>query len=358
MQYLLLSLFALCLLTACEKPEEAPPPPRPALVMTVGATAVETDLTLVGEVRPRYESAQGFRVPGKIIERLVDMGAHVSKNQVLARLDAVDNQLNANAAAAEVQSQQANYELAVAEVARQRQLFDKKFISAAALDIKEAELKTASARLAKAKAQAHVSGNQTQYSELKADREGVVTYIQAEPGQVVASGDPIVRIADTEHVDVRVAVPESRLAEVKPQAKVNLNLWADRQKKYNGVVREIAPLADSATRTFMVRITVQDANADINLGMTVGVQFQYFKAENDSDLLIPSTALTATAGKTQVWVIDADNRAHPREVEAGDFREDGVLIRHGLHVGETIVIAGVHTLNTDQLVRPVKEGKP
>ena len=358
MQYLTLSLFALCLLTACGNPEEAPPPPRPALVMTVGATSVETDLSLVGEVRPRYESAQSFRVPGKIIERLVDMGAHVSKNQVIARLDAVDNQLNANAAAAEVQSQQANYELAVAEVTRQRQLFDKKFISAAALDIKEAELKTASARLAKAKAQAHVSGNQTQYSVLKADREGIVTYIQAEPGQVVASGDAIVRIADTEHVDVLVAVPESRLAEVKPQAKVSLYLWADRQKKYNGVVREIAPLADSATRTFMVRITVLDANPDINLGMTVGVQFQYFKAENNSGLLIPSTALTATAGKTQVWVIDADNHAQPREVEAGAFREDGVLIRNGLHVGETIVIAGVHTLNKDQLVRPVLEEKP
>lgn len=352
----LLALIVLAgfLLAGCDKPVETPAPPRPALVMVVAGNATDTAMSLVGEVRPRYESSQGFRIAGKIIERLVETGAKVSKGQAIARLDATDSQLNAAAASAEVLSAEASHALAVAEVARQRQLFAKKFISASALDIREAELKASSARLAKAKAQANISGNQTHYTTLTADRDGVVTFIQAEPGQVVESGDPIVRIADTHTLEVQVAVPESRMAEVKPQAPVLLRLWADKQKTYAGVVREIAPAADSATRTFNVRVAIHDADAAIKFGMTAGVQFPHPGASDDTSVLIPSSALTSSNGKSQVWVIDANNRAQPREVEAGPFREDGVLIRSGLKAGETIAIAGVHTLAKDQLIRPVE----
>jgi len=358
MRHLLFGLLALILLVACEKPVEPPPPPRPALVMQVADSATETAMSLIGQVQPRYESAQGFRIAGKIIERRVEMGARVSKGQVIARLDATDSQLNAAAAAAEVASAEASHALAVAEVARQRQLFAKKFISASALDIKESELKESSARLAKVKAQANISGNQTQYTTLTADRDGVVSFIQAEPGQVVAAGDVIVRIADTHTVDVLVAVPESRMAEVKLQAPVLLKMWADQQKTYTGIVREIAPTADAATRTFNVRITLENTDAAVKFGMTAGVRFAAPSTANDSSVLIPSRALTANNGKSQVWVIDANNHAQPRMVETGAFREDGVVIRSGLSTGETIAIAGVHTLTKDQLVRPVMETKP
>ncbi|MDD5271743.1 MAG: efflux RND transporter periplasmic adaptor subunit [Methylovulum sp.] len=358
MRHLRFGLLAFILLAGCEKTVDPPPPPRPALVMKVGAGATDTAMSLVGEVRPRYESAQGFRIAGKIIGRRVEMGARVNKGQVIAQLDATDTQLNAAAASAEVVSAEASHALALAEVARQRQLFAKKFISASALDIKESELKASSARMAKAQAQANISGNQTQYTTLTADREGVVTFIQAEPGQVVAAGDIIVRIADTHTVDVLVAVPESRMAEVKLHAPVLLKMWVDRQKTYTGVVREIAPEADSATRTFNVRITLENTDASVKFGMTAGVGFQGLESTSAVGLLVPGSAVTASDGKTQVWVIDGNNRAQPREVEAGPFREDGVLIRSGLSTGEIIAIAGVHTLNKDQLIRPVMGAKP
>jgi RND family efflux transporter MFP subunit len=323
--------------------------------MVVGAKASANAMTLVGEVRPRYESRQGFRIDGKIIERKVDVGARVKKGQIIARLDPADTRLNATAALADVHAAEADYALAEAEVARQRQLFTKKFISASALDIREAQLKTARARLEQVKAQAHVSGNQSQYADLTADRDGVVTLIHAEPGQVVESGEAVVSIADTKATDVLVAVPESRMAEVKLNAAVVIKMWADQQKTYTGVVREIAPSADSSTRAFNVRITLNDADESVKPGMTAGVKFDHPADQQTAEFLIPASALTEINGKKTVWVIDADNKAQPRVVIAGLYREDGVLISDGLQAGEKIAIAGVHTLIKDQQVKPVIE---
>ena len=350
-----LGFVLLPLLSACEKPTDQPPPPRPALILVVGAKAAVTAMTLVGEVRPRFESSQGFRINGKIIERKVDVGDRVNKGQVLARLDAADTNLSAAAAQADVRSAEASRNLAAAEVARYRQLISKHFVSASALDIKEAELKSATARLAQITAQANVSGNQMQYTNLTADRAGVITMIQAEPGQVVEAGDKIVQIADTQTIEVLLAVPESRISEVQLNAKVVLKLWADQQTIYSGMVREISPSADPATRAFNVRVAIQDADDAVKLGMTARVKFNPQIAQESAGFLIPSSALTENNGKKTVWVIDANNKAQSRTVETGQFGEDGVLISSGLQTGEKIAIAGVHTLIKDQVVKPVLE---
>jgi len=347
------------LLAACDKPPPPVQPPRPALVMVVGAKAAANAMALVGEVRPRYESSQGFRINGKVIERKVDVGARVKKGQVIARLDAADTNLSTAAAQADVRAAEASHALAMAEVERQRQLFAKKFISASALDIREAELKTSSARLAQVRARANVTGNQTLYTNLTADRDGVVTMIRAEPGQVVQAGEAVAQIADTNEIEVLVAVPESRMAEVKLNATVTVKMWANRQKAYTGIVREIAPAADSATRVFNVRVSIKDADEAVKLGMTAGVKFNQQAiqqgVQQDAALLIPTGALTEINGKKTVWVIDANNKAQPREVVAGQFREDGVLIVSGLQAGEKIAIAGVHTLIKNQQVKPIVE---
>ena len=356
MKNLLLLFFVL--LTACEKVPQPLQPPRPALVMVVGEKSLSSVMALVGEVRPRYESSQGFRVAGKIIERKVDVGAVVKKGQLIARLDAADANLSAVAAIADVRAAEASHALAVAEVERQRQLFAKKFISASALDIREAELKSSNARLAQVKAQASVSSNQTQYANLRADRDGVVTMIRAEPGQVVEAGEAIVHIANTKEVEVLVAVPESRMAEVKLNNAVTIKMWADQQKRYAGMVREIAPAADSSTRAFNVRVMIQGADEAVKLGMTAGVKFSGTALEQAAELLIPSSALTEINGKKLVWVIDANNRAQPREVISGQFTENGVPIISGLQVGEKIAIAGVHTLIKNQQVKPVVGSQP
>lgn len=352
-KYLLSLPVTLFLLSACTKPTEPPPPPRPALVMIVGKTASNSAIVLVGEVKSRYESNQGFRIAGKIIERKVDVGTIVKKGQLLARLDAADTNLGVNAAVADVRVAEANRALAQSDVERQRQLVNKKFISQSALDKYEAELKTADARVNQAKAQAAVSGNQSRYAALLADRNGVVTQIRAEPGQVVQAGEMVAQIADTTKIEALVAVPESRVAKIKLGDIATLKLWAsqatDPEKTYNGRVREIAPAANSATRAFDVRVAFSDADTAVKLGMTAGVRFA---GDEPANLIIPTVALTQINGKNNVWVIDKKGVANPREVTAGQFSEEGVLITNGLQSGEMIAIAGVHTLVKGQQVQP------
>lgn len=350
--FLLLAGF----LQACEKPIEPPLPPRPALVTVVGKTAIDKAMVLVGEVKSRYESNQGFRIKGKIIERKVDVGSFVKKGQILARLDATDMNLNAQAAAADVRAAEANYALAETEVERQRKLVEKKFISQSALDVKEAELKTAAARVQQAKAQAAASGNQSRYTALVADRDGVVTQIRAEPGQVVDAGELVAQVADTKQIEVLVSVPESRMAKLKTGDKVAIKLWASQatnpEKAYEGRVREIAPAASSATRAFDVRVAFMTVDDAVKLGMTAGVKFADTASSN---MMIPISALTQVNGNSTVWVIDKNGVAMPRTVTTGQFTEDGVPISSGLQAGEMVAIAGVHTLIKGQKVQPKVE---
>lgn len=341
--------------SACERSVESPLPPRPALVVIVGESTASDAMVLVGEVKSRFESNQGFRIKGKIMERKVDVGSLVKKGQTIARLDASDTNLSAAAAQADVRAAEANYALAKAEVERQRQLVNKKFISQSALDKYEAELKTADARVNQAKAQAAVSGNQSRYTALVADRDGVITQIHAEPGQVVDTGEMVAQIADTRQIEVLVAVPESRMAGLKVGDNVTIKLWADREKTYNGKVREIAPAASSTTRAFDVRVAFGDADEAVKLGMTAGVRFAQDKAK---EIMIPSAALTQLNGKNSVWVINKDGIASPRLVTAGQYAENGVMITSGLQAGEMVAIAGVHTLIKGQKVQPKIEAAP
>jgi len=340
-------------LLACSKPVEPPSPPRPALVLIAGQGSTGTAMGLVGEVRPRYESAQGFRIAGKIVARQVEIGSQVRRGQVLARLDAADTGLTAQASQADVRAAEADNELAVAELERQRQLYVKKFISKSALEIHEAQFKSANARLQQARAQAAVSGNQSRYTALIADRDGVVTDILAEPGQVVAAGEVIARVADLKQMEVIVAVPESRMRGLKVGMPVTVRLWAENEKVYQGKIRELAPAADTATRTFQVRVTLIDADEVVRLGMTAGVKFV---GEEEPALLLPTAAVTQRDGKSMVWVVNAKNQVEARIVQTGAYREDGVLVTAGLSAGAKVVVAGVHILKQGQVVRPVLSG--
>lgn len=347
--------FAL-ILVACERPVEPAPPPRPALVVMVGESAANEAMVLVGEVKSRYETNLGFRINGKIIERKVDVGSTVKKGQVLARLDATDTNLSAQAASADVRAAEASHALARAEVERQRTLFTKKFISQSALDIREAELKTSAARVSQVRAQAAVSGNQSRYTVLVADRDGVITQIRAEPGQVVGASEMVVQIVDTKQIEVLVAVPESRMGNVKVGDTAEVKLWAsqatDSERTYTAKVREIAPAATSSTRAFDVRVAISDTDDALKLGMTAGVRFAQIEADK---IIIPATALTQMNGKNSVWVINKEGIANSREVTAGQFTENGIVISSGLKTGEMVAIAGVHTLLKGQKVKPIFE---
>jgi len=356
MKYLFIFMSTL-ILSACDKPQPAQQTPRPALVVTVGNETAAAPTILVGEVRSRFESAQGFRIAGKIIERRVDVGNIVKQGQLLARLDNVDTGLSSQAAYAQVKAAEADLALAQAELDRQRQLYERKFVSSQALDIQEAQFKSAAARVKQARAQAAVTGNQSRYTDLLAERDGVVTEIRAEPGQVVEAGEVIARIAVPVNMEVAIGVPESRMTGIEVDTPAEVRLWADPSKVYQGKVRELAPAADSITRTFQVRVALPEADSSVRLGMTAGVRFYH---QDSNDLLLPTPAVTERDGQHVVWVVDPQSgQVHPRPVQTGAFREDGVIVRQGLQKGEQVVVAGVQTLIPGQVVRPTPvESRP
>lgn len=349
-----LGLVLLVIVTGCKDEVQKVIPPRPALVMVVSDVAVTDAMSLVGEVRPRYESIQGFRIGGKIVERNVNIGDTVHKGQVLVKLDPSDVQFSASADEADVRAAEADRVLASTEYSRFQQLFAKKFVSASALDMKKAQLKSANARVSQAKAKARISSNQARYAHLTAGQSGVVTWIFAEPGQVVQAGEKVVQIAETREKEVVVAVPESRINEVQIAAQVTVRLWANPKNAYTGQVREISPAADSATRAYDVRVSIVDGDDLVKLGSTARVKFDQQNIHQRQGLLIPSAALTEINGKKMVWVIDVNNKAQQREVEVGQFGEQGVIVLSGLNTGEKIAIAGVHVLIQGQQVKPVE----
>ena len=341
-------------LAACAKEEARAPQPRPALTQVVGSGSAGDQL-LVGELRARHEADQSFRIGGKVVERLVEVGTQVKKGQLLARLDPADSGLAAAAAAAQSAAAEADFQVARAEYERQKKLLAQHFISQSAFDTREAQFKAASARLDQARAQAAVSGNQAAYASLVAEKDGVVTEVRVEPGQVVSAGQGAIRIAQAGEVEVVVAVPEGRLQGVAPGTPAAVRLWAEPGRAYPARVREVAPAADPATRSFQVKVTVSQAASDtpsrLRLGMTAGVILGSLRSE----LTVPTGALTQRDGKALVWVVTpASSQVQPREVVTGPYREDGVVVEKGLAAGERVVIAGVHKLIPGQVVRPVE----
>ncbi len=260
---------AVLALAGCSRPEPPPEPVRSVKLLTVGVGALQSQTEYAGEVRARVESRLGFRVAGKIVQRQAELGQRVRAGQVLAQLDPQDYQLAAQAARAQVSAAQTQRDLAAADFERYAALKDQNFISGAELQRREATLKAAQATLAQARAQSSSQGNQTGYTRLVADVSGVVTGIEAEPGQVVAAGTPVVRIAQDGARDVVFAVPEDKVAQVQPGQAVGVRAWSGGEPLV-GRVREVAASADPVTRTYAVKVAI-DAAAAAPLGATVYV---------------------------------------------------------------------------------------
>ncbi len=341
-------------LAACGKPETPPPAPRAVIAQIVGAKPADNANVYSGEVRARYENDLAFRVGGKVVARYVDVGAPVTRGQALARLDPQDAQLGVDAARSQLAAAAADHDLAATEVERYRDLYEKKFVSRAVLDARETTFNTTKARLEQAKAQVSTARNQSAYTALVAEADGVITAVNLEPGQVVAPGQAVMRFARPAEKEVAINVPESRLAELRDAQDILVNVLAAPGDRYRGRIREIAPTADPATRTFAVKITVLEANGTVRLGMTANVALG--DGAGAQVITLPLTALTQLEGKPAVWVFDPQSsKVNLRPVVIGAYREDGVVVREGLRPGEIVVTVGVHKLLPDETVRVVSE---
>jgi multidrug efflux system membrane fusion protein len=353
-------LGAAMLVSACSRPAPPEEPVRSVKVITVGLGAFESGQEYAGEVRARVESRLGFRVAGKITKRTVEVGQRVKAGQLLAQLDPRDYQLAADAGRAQVVSATTQRDLAAADLTRYRALKDQNFISGAELERREATLKAAQATLEQAQAQLAGQGNQTGYTQLLADVSGVVTAVEAEAGQVVAAGTPVVRIAQDGPRDVVFAVPEDKLARVPVGSAVTVRSWTG-GPSLRGTVRELAASADPVTRTFPVKVTLseKDAGEALPLGATAYVVPQAVAQLAGGVIKLPTSALRQEGKGSAVWVLDTASmtvRSQPVQIATADGNE--AVIASGLQPGQKVVSAGVHVLSPGQKVTIYKPNGP
>lgn len=335
-------------LAACSKPAPPTEDIRPVRVIQLVADAGAERSQFSGDVRPRYESQLGFRVGGKIIERKVDVGATVKRGTVLMRLDPQDIRLAETQARATLRAADTERELAAADYQRHVNLRSQNFVSQAVLDAKQSALKAAQANVDAARAGLRGQSNQADYTTLVADVDGVVTAIDAEVGQVVQAGTPVVHLARTAEKEVVIGIPENKVDGLRQSADVTVRLWADAGQTIPGKIREIAPMADAATRTYTVKVALP-ARADARLGMSATVELAT-GAATTGGLRVPLTALVNNKGASSVWVVENGAvRLVPVQV-AGQVDND-VLVSGAVRAGQNVVTAGVNLLKPGQKVR-------
>ncbi len=334
---------ALIVLAGCGREAAPPQPPKVVRILVAGETATTDERTYSGEVRARHETTLAFRTGGKIVARLADVGATVRAGQPLARLDPTD------AALQSVQAE-AQRTLAAADLKRFQDLRARNFVSQSALDAKETAAKAA-------EAQAALARNQAAYATLAADHDGVVAAVLAEPGQVVAAGQGVFRLARDGEREIAIAIPESRLSGLKIGAPAQVTLWAAGGKSYRGELRELSPAADPLTRTYAARVRLADADPTFALGMTASVRFV---GPAQDAVTIPLTALYQQGGNDKgaaVWIVGPEQTVSLRPVRVAGYTDAGVVLADGLARGERIVAAGVHKLTAGEKVRIAAPGR-
>lgn len=351
MRYQAISVLLLALwLSGCHQPE--PPPAatvRPVLVQPLQAAST-APITYSGEIRARHESDLAFRVSGKIVARPVEVGTRVERGKTLARLDPADLQLNAQAAKAQLAAAESDLSLAQSEQVRYAALLERKLIAQAVYDAKATVYQAAKAKRDQVKAQLAVIDNQADYTTLTADQAGVVTAVLAEVGQVVAAGQPVFKLARLDEPEIVINVPEGQVAALRQAQAMTVTLWAKPDVRLPAQLRELAPAADAATRTYTARIRLLATDPAVRLGMTAQVSVQPTAA--DGGLVAPLTALVEQGAGPAIWVV-ADGKAQRRPVEIGQYREDGVVLAGGVQAGELVVTVGAHKLVAGQSVRPI-----
>lgn len=346
------------LLAACSKPEVTAPPVRAVKLTTIAPSSQQSAIQYAGSVTARSETALGFRVAGKLLSRPVEQGQSVRKGQVLAQLDPTDYQLAAAAAQAQLNAATTERDLQQADLKRYEELRAKNFISAAELDRRTATLKAAQSQVAQAQAEVKAQSNQAQYTHLIADEDAVVIATLAEPGQVVAAGTPVLRLATDGARDVSFAVPEQRLAQVKVGQQVTVRAWGDNHTPRKARVREIAASADPATRTFAVKVELLD-EPQPPLGATITVDWPITN-NAPAGIRLPGTAIWRNqAGQSAVWLFEPETQTvkeRPIEVERADGND--WVVQSGLQAGEQVVTAGVHVLQAGERVTVFKGDAP
>jgi RND family efflux transporter MFP subunit len=328
-----------------------------AEIRLVKTTTVETkpvteSYSAIGEIKPRRESDFGFRVSGKLIERNVDVGAMVKQGELLARIEDQDYRNRLRSAKADQAAAEAVLVEAEAAEARSRTLLEKGYTTRANHQVAVKNLRSAEAKLDSAKVAYAMAEDQLRYTELRADFSGVVTEVAAEPGQIVNTGQVILRIADPSEKDAVFAIAEAAFA--NPPApgerpKIIVSLLSNPAITATGEVREIAPVADDMTRTYKVKVALSGVGEEMRFGASVEGHVERRAAK--PVMMLPGSALFDRDGSPAVWVVDKSSEVRLKPVTVARYETDRIIISDGLAQGDIVVTAGVNRLRENQKVR-------
>ncbi|MDX8447676.1 efflux RND transporter periplasmic adaptor subunit [Mesorhizobium captivum] len=322
---------------------------RPVKVVEIGEAQTTRQLDYSGSVRARTEMNLGFRIAGKVTERLVDIGQHVNEGDVLARVDPSDYELSVKSAEASLDAAERQVETVDLAKKRAEQLYAKNFAPKSQLDQATLSYDQAVATRDAARSTLAQAENQVHYTDLKASKAGIVTAISADIGQVVGAGTPVMTVAVDGEKEVLIAVPEMDVAGFRPGKEVKASFWSDDALTLEGKVREVAGSADPQSRTFAVRVSLPN-DPRVLLGMTANVAATVgSKAQLVS---IPLTAMAEKDGKHIVWTVDrASDTVHPRPIKIANFTADGVAVADGLKQGDVVIAAGTQFMTENLKVK-------
>jgi RND family efflux transporter MFP subunit len=345
-----LAVLAVALAGCNEQVAEKPAPARPVLVATAHYERATPERSFVGTVRPRIESDMGFRVPGKVAKRLVEVGQTVDVGQPLATLDEVDLKLQAEQATAELSAATGVLAQAAAAEQRAKDLRAKGWATDAQMDQARASADEARARLNRAERSVDLTKNSLSYATLEADARGVVTATLIEPGQVVAAGQTSIRVARFSEKEAVVAIPETLVGRAKT-GSASVTLWSEPGRKYAAKLREISPSADPATRTYLAKFSLPGAGDAVSLGMTATLTLCDTASERVARL--PLSALFNEGDKPSFYVVDDKGEITLKPVKVKSYESGDVVITDGIEEGEKVIALGVQKLDPSQKVRVV-----
>jgi len=299
-------------------------------------------VTLTGDVQARVQTELSFRVGGKIIQRMVDVGDRVSAKQVLAKLDPKDLQTNVDSAQAQVLAEQARVKQSAAAFVRQQKLLPKGYTSQSEYDSAQAALRSSQSALSAAQAQLANAKDQLSYTALIADAPGIITQRQAEVGQVVQATAPIFSLARDGDRDAVFNVYESLLAERPAERSIVVSLLDNPAIKTTGTVREITPAVSAQSGTVQVKVTLDSLPQGMQLGSVVSATA---KGSGKSAVELPWSALTKNISEPAVWMVDDKGEAQLHNVTVGRYLTGHVIISEGLKGGEKVIVAGGQLLH-------------
>src|SRR3982075_195895 len=336
-------------LAACGKEQPKKVEIRPVRVITVQHAPSGDTISLTGQIQAKDEINLAFRTAGRLQERNVTVGDPVKPDQVVARIEPQDYRNALRSAEADLASAQAVLANSKGTEGRQSELLSKGFTTHVQYDQAEQQLKTVQAQVESAQAKLQNAKDNLTYTDLKSDVAGLVTAKGAEPGEIVAVGRMILQVAKEGDRYAVFNVPSQLIRQSPKDPEVTVSLSDDPTIVATGHVREVAPQADTATGTYVVKVALNNPPDAMRLGATIVGQV---KVQSEPVIELPGTALTQSEGTPAVWVVDPGKKTVSLvPVTISHYDTSSAVVSHGLTDGDLVVIAGVQALQPGQEVR-------